>query len=117
MVRVSGAEAFIIEDGRVEFKRSGRTVTSFIIASGNGYRGKIAVEADVQERRRKYSQSPAAALVGGTSASWTTPPTPPKNIVNGGESKHDILSGPTTLPLFHISDLRNNHGLIRQVVP
>ncbi len=117
MVRVSGAEAVIIEDGRVEFKRAGRTVTSFIVASGNGHRGKIAVEADVQQRRRKYSQSPAAAVIGGTSASWTTPPTPPKNIVTGEESQHDILSGPTTLPLFHISELRNNHELIQQVVP
>ena len=51
MVRLSGAEAVIIEDGRVEFKRAGRTVTSFIVASGNGHRGKIAVEADVQQRR------------------------------------------------------------------
>jgi hypothetical protein len=117
MVRVSGAEAVIIEDGRVEFQRAGRTVASFIVASGNGHRGKIAVEAEVQKRRAGYSQSPTAALVGGTSASWTTPPTPPKDIVDGAESKDDILRGPTALPLFHISELRDNHVLIREVVP
>lgn len=115
--RISGAEAVIMEDGRVEFKRAGRTVTSFIVASGSGHRGKISVEAEVQKRRPKYSQTPAAALVGGTSASWTTPPTPPKNIVEGEESLHDILRGPTTLPLLHISELRDNHDLIQQVVP
>ncbi len=117
MSRVSGTEAVIIEDGRVEFRREGRTVTSFIVASGNGYRGKLAVEADLQERRKKYSRSPTAAVVGGTSASWTTPPTPPKDIVDGEESKNDILRGPTALPLFHISELRGNHALIQQVVP
>jgi hypothetical protein len=117
MARVSGAEAVIIEDGRVEFKRAGRTVTSFIVASGNGHRGKLAVEAEVQKRRAKYLQNPDAALIGGTSASWTTAPTPPKDIVEGEESKNDLLRGPTALPLLHISELRDNHALIQQVVP
>jgi hypothetical protein len=117
IARVSGAEALIIEDGRVEFRRAGRTVTSFIIASGSGHRGRIAVEAEVQKRRAKYSQCPTAALVAGTSASWTTLPTPPKDIVEGEESKDDILRGPTALPLFHISELRENHALIQRMVP
>jgi hypothetical protein len=117
MARVSGAEAVIIEDGRVEFRRAGRTVASFIVASGNGHRGKLAVEAELQSRRTEYSQSPNAAVVGGTSASWTTPPTPPKDIVEGEESKNDILRGPDAFPLFHISALRDNHALIQQVVP
>jgi hypothetical protein len=117
IARVSGTEALIIEDGRVEFRRAGRTVTSFIIASGSGHRGKIAVEAEVQKRRAKYSQSPTAALVAGTSASWTTPPTPPKDIVEGEDFKDDILRGPMALPLFHISELRENHALIQRMVP
>jgi hypothetical protein len=117
IARVSGAEAVITEDGRVDFKRAGRTVTSFIVASGSGYRGKIAVEAEVQKRRTKYSQCPTAALVAGTSASWMTPPTPPKDIVEGEESKDDILRGPTALALIHISELRDNYPLIQQVVP
>jgi hypothetical protein len=117
MARVSGAEAVIVEDGRVEFKRAGRTVTSFIVASGNGHRAKLAVEAELQKRRTRYLQAPTGALVAGTSASWTTPPTPPKDIVEGEELKNDILRGPTALPLIHISELRDNHDLIRQVVP
>jgi hypothetical protein len=117
IARVSGSDALITEDGRVEFKRAGRVVTSFIVASGSGYHGKIAVETEVKKRRAKYAQNPAAALVGGTSASWTTDPTPPKHIVEGEESQEDILRGPMALPLFHISDLRENHALIQQVVP
>ena len=42
MARVSGADVVIIEDGRVEFKRAGRTVASFIVASGNGHRDAAA---------------------------------------------------------------------------
>jgi hypothetical protein len=117
MARVSGAEVVILEDGRVEFKRNGRTVASFIVASGSGHRGRTAVEAEVLKRRWKYVQSPTAALVGGTSASWTTAPTPPTDIVGGEVSKDDLVRGPTALPLFHISDLRDNHALIQEVVP
>lgn len=117
IARVSGADAFLTEDGRVEFKRTGRTVSSFIVASGSGYRAKTAVETEVKKRRAKYFESPAAALVGGTSASWTTTPTPPQDIVEGDEPKDDILRGPSALPLYHIDELRNNHALIRQVVP
>jgi hypothetical protein len=116
MARVSGAEAVILDDGSVEFRRDGRVAASFRIASGCGHRGKQAVEAIVQSRRSEYRNCPAV-LVGGTSASWTTPPTPPKDIVQGDVSKQDILRGPMSLPLLHISELRENYDLIRQVVP
>jgi hypothetical protein len=116
MARVSGAEAVILDDGSVEFRRDGRVAASFLIASGCGHRGRQAVEAAVQSRRSEYRNCPAV-LVGGTSASWTTPPTPPKDIVQGDVSKQDILRGPMSLPLLHISELRENHDLIRQVVP
>jgi len=116
MARVSGAEAVIVDDGSVEFRRDGRVAASFVLASGCGHRGKQAVEAVVELRRSQYCTCPAV-LVSGTSASWTTPPTPPKDIIQGDVSKQDILRGPITLPLFHISELRENHDLIRQVVP
>lgn len=116
MARVSGAQAVVVDDGSVEFRRDGRVAASFVIASGCGHRGKQAVEAVVESRRAQYRTCPAV-LVGGTSASWTTPPTPPKDIIQGDVSKQDILRGPTALPLFHISELRENHDLIRQVVP
>jgi hypothetical protein len=116
MARVSGAEAVILDDGSVEFRRDGRVAASFVIASGCGHRGRQAVEAAVQLRRSQYRNC-QAVLVGGTSASWATPPTPPKDIIQGDASKQDILRGPMSLPLHHISELRDNHDLIRQVVP
>ncbi|PYT85746.1 MAG: hypothetical protein DMG36_27215 [Acidobacteria bacterium] len=116
MARVSGAQAVVVDDGSVEFRRNGRVAASFVVASGCGHRGKQAVEAIVESRRAQYRTCPAV-LVGGTSASWTTPPTPPKDIIQGDVSKQDILRGPTTLPLFHISELRENQELIQQVVP
>lgn len=116
MARVSGAEAAILDDGSVEFRRDGRVAASFIIASGCGHRGRQAVEAAVQSRRSQHRNCPAV-LVGGTSASWTTPPTPPKDIIQGDVPKQDILRGPTSLPLLHICELRDNYDLIHQVVP
>lgn len=116
MARISGAQAIILDDGSVEFRRDGRVAASFVIASGCGDRGKQAVEAAVHSRRSQYRTCPAV-LVGGTSASWATPPTPPKDIIQGDVSKQDILRGPTALSLLHISELRDNHELIRQVVP
>jgi hypothetical protein len=116
MARVSGAQVAILDDGSIEFRRDGRVAASFLIASGCGHRGRQAVEAAVQSRRSQQRNSPSV-LVAGTSASWTTPPTPPKDIIQGDVSKQDILRGPTSLPLFHIAELRENHELIRQVVP
>lgn len=115
MARVSGAEAAILDSGSVEFRRDGRVVASFVIASGCGHRGREAVEAAVQTRRPQHRPC-QAVLVGGTSASWTSP-TPPEDIIQGDKSKQDILRGPTALPLLHIADIRHNHDLIRQVVP
>jgi hypothetical protein len=116
MARVSEAEAVILDDGSVEFRRDGRVVASFVMASGCGYRGRSAVEAAVESRHSRH-RTCQAVLVGGTSASWATPLTPPKDILQGDISREDILVGPTVIPLLHVGELRDNHELIRQVVP
>ena len=116
MSRVSGAQPVIVENGSVEFRRDGRVVASFIIASGCGHRGKQAVEAEVDMRRARY-QNCVDVLVGGTSDSWTTSATPPENISLGYISTNNIVGGSTTLPFLHIGELRQNHGLIQQVLP
>lgn len=120
MARVSGALPVIIEDGVVEFHRDGRVVGAYLIASGRGYRGKAAVEADVESRRSQYrnrSAPPRGVLVGGTSDAWTALPTPPRDIVQGDPAGPDVVKGSTGLPLFHINELRENHSRIQQVVP
>ena len=120
MARVSGAMAVIMEDGLVEFQRDGRVVVVYLIASGRGYRGRSAVEADVESRRAQYRSRPAlphGVLVGGTSDAWATTVTPPTDVVRGDSFDDDVLTGPTALPLIHISELRANPGRILQVVP
>jgi hypothetical protein len=115
--RISGADPVIAENGRVEFKRQDRIVASFIIVSGSGHLGRIAIEAEVERRQVRYDQGRIAVLVGGTSAQWRTAPTPPKDIVSGEESVEDILVGPTALLFFNVDELRNSPALIHQVVP
>ena len=120
MARVSGAVPVIVEDGVVEFHRDGRVVGTYLIASGRGYRGKAAVEADVESRRSQYRSRPApprGVLVGGTSDAWTALPTPPRDIVQGDPAGPDVVTGSTGLPLFHINELRENHNRIQEVVP
>lgn len=117
--RVSGAEAVIAEDGLVEFHRDGRPVIAYIIASGRGHRGRLALEAALEPRRRQYRSRlvrPCGAIVGGTSGSWTTTVTPPTDVIRGDVSE-DIVAGSAVLPLLHIDELRANPDRVRQVVP
>ena len=120
MARVSGSVAVIIEDGRVEFRRDDRVVAAYLVASGRGHRGRVAVEAAVESRRAQYRSClapPRGVLVGGTSDTWAMLPTPPRDILQGNASETDVVTGPTALPLFHINELRENPGSIQQVVP
>jgi hypothetical protein len=117
VARISGTQVVILDDGRVEFTRDGRTVCSFIVASGQGHRSKLAIEAEVYKKCKSYLKPPTAAMIAGTSTSWTTPPTPPTDIVEGEPNVDDILKGPTATPLIHVSELRGNHALIGHMVP
>jgi hypothetical protein len=120
IARVSGAEAVIVEDGLVEFHRDGRTVAAYLVASGRGHRGRVALEADVGRRRIQYQSCllpPRGVIVGGTSDSWTTTLSPPLDVLRGEVSEEDIINGPSAFPLFHINDLRMNPISVQQVVP
>jgi len=119
IARVSGASALIIEDGLVEFHRDGRVVAGFLVASGRGHRGRPALEVAVESRRRQYRSRPApprGAIVGGTSDTWSSNLTPPSDVVRG-DTTEDIVAGPVTLPLFHISDLRADPNRVSGVIP
>ena len=119
MSRVSGAVAVICEDGVVEFQRDGRVVVACLLASGRGHRGRAAIEAAIEDRRAQYRSRlapPRGVIVGGTSDTWTSPVTPPADVVRG-DSSDDVVGGPTALPLVHINDFRADPGRIAQVVP
>ena len=55
--------------------------------------------------------------MGGTSDAWDVPTTPPKDILQGDQIEEDLVSGPMTLPLIHIDELRRNQDLIQKLVP
>ena len=115
--RISNAAPVILEDGCVEYMRQDRIVVCFIVASGSGHRGRNAIEAELQSRRSKYRHNPTAVLVGGTSASWQGPLSPPADIISGEVSREDLLRGPATMSYFHIDELRADQARIMKVVP
>ncbi|HEY4934094.1 MAG TPA: hypothetical protein VII23_21220 [Terriglobales bacterium] len=120
MARVSGAVPVVVEDGIVEFRREGRVVSAYIIASGRGHRSRAAVEADVGRRRAQYrgrTAMPHGVIVGGTSDAWTAMSTPPRDIVQGDATETAVVGGAAVLPLFHINELRENNNRIQEVVP
>ena len=120
MARVSGAVVIILENGLVEFQRDDRVVAAYLVVSGRGHRGRAAVEAAVESRRVQYRsrpQPPRGVLVGGTSDPWNTSVTLPTDVARGDSSDDDIVTGPTALPLIHISELRSDSSRIHQVVP
>ena len=120
MARVSGAAVIIIENGLVEFQRDDRVVVTYLVASGCGHRSRAVVEASVESRRAQYRSRPVpprGVLVGGTSDPWTTPVASPTDVARGESSDDDIVTGPTALPLIHISELRSDSSRIHQLVP
>jgi hypothetical protein len=120
LARVSGALPVVADDGVVEFHRDGQAVSSYLIASGRGYRGRPAIEARIESRspdHRSRAAPPRGVLVGGTSDAWDVPTTPPKDILQGDQIEEDLVSGPMTLPLIHIDELRRNQDLIQKLVP
>jgi len=120
LARVSGALPVVADDGVVEFHRDGQAVSSYLIASGLGYRGRPAIEARIESRspdHRSRAAPPRGVLVGGTSDAWDVPTTPPKDILQGDQIEEDLVSGPMTLPLIHIDELRRNQDLIQKLVP
>lgn len=117
IARVSNAALIILDDGCVEYTRQDRTVVCLIVVSGSGHRGRNAIEVELQSRRSKYLHNPTAVLVGGTSASWQAPLSPPADIISGEMSREDLLRGPANMSYFHIDELRADQARIMKVVP
>lgn len=117
IARISGSVAFIVENGIIEFRRGDRTVAGYILVSGRGHRGRSAIEAEVNHRRRSYAGRfpPSGILVGGTSE-FIQLPTPPDDIARGDLATDDLI-GSLGLPMYHIDGLRAAPNRINEVVP
>jgi hypothetical protein len=119
MARVSGASAVIIEDGLMEFRRGERVVAAYLVASGRGHRGKAAMEGRLDSERLRYRGRPSplnGAIIAGTSDSWTTGATPPKDVVRGDVSE-SIVDELSDFPLVHVAELRADIRRISKMVP
>jgi hypothetical protein len=116
IARLSGSASFILDDGRVEYRQQGRTVASIVVVSGSGHRGKSAIEAAMQSRRKREIDKSNAILVSGTAASWSEPRTPPEDIVVGRLSNQDLVRGPVTPVYLHVDELRRDWTQVKQVI-
>ena len=117
IARISNAAPVILEDGCVQYRRQDWTVVCFIVVSGSGHRGRNAIEVELQSRCPKYLHNPTAVLVGGTSALWQAPVSPPADIISGEISREDLLRGPATMLYFHIDELPADQARIMKAVP
>jgi hypothetical protein len=117
IARLAQADAVILEDGRVEFRRLNRTVVSCIIASGRGLLKRPSIESEVEVRRARYTPRSNTVLVGGTVAFWETATSPPESIIDGEMSREDILRGSTVVSYFHVDLLRNNATAVGRLIP
>lgn len=116
MERVSGAIATLLDDGVIEFRRDGRPAVAVLVASGQGHRGRVAVEARVAERLRVYraAGSPSAVVAFGTT-DWTEP-VAPQDILLGNVEDDDILRQ-SAVQILHIGALRAAPARVAEVVP
>jgi len=119
MMRVSGTSVRFVEDGILEFQRDGRIVASYIIASGRGHRRTAAVEADVSNRRhlyKRHQRKPNGIILGGTSDGVGVASTPPADITFGDVSTDNVVDQ-IGLPIYHITELRAEPHILRELLP
>jgi hypothetical protein len=119
IARVTGTQATLCEDGVVEFRRGERTVAAHMFASGRGTRGRVAIETELNTRRkmlRTRAVPLSGAIVAGTRNSSTIPVTPPSDVLLGDTSA-SIVFGPTVLPIFETYSLRQDPAHCQQVAP
>jgi hypothetical protein len=115
--RRSGAIARLCEDGVVEFVRDGRITSAFILASGRGSRGKVAMQSKVRQTMRKLRGRhcfPQGAII--AASDWSEPISVPEDIVNEQLSA-SILTAQSAPTLIHVSELRANVEMINKVSP
>lgn len=117
--RVTGTEAILFEDGRVEFQRGARVVSTYLFVSGQGVRNRSAIEAELSRRRRSGQSSVSmlsGAVVSGTTSDAAHPITPPRDVVLGDTSS-SIVYGQSAMPIVHIDTLRQDNAKCLMMAP
>lgn len=116
--RLAGVNARFSVDGVIEFYRGDRVVSAYMLASGSGTLGRVAIEAKVRARMDRLKArhvKPTAAIVAG-SPGWTTPLAAPVDITVGDPSK-SLITSAASFPLFEVSGLRASDARLKEVAP
>lgn len=119
ITRVTGTTAIILGIGVVEFRRGDRIVSTHLVVSGRGSRGRIAIQSELSLRQRRYrglASSPAGAIVGGIRDDIEGPITPPADVLIG-DTSGSIIFGQTLIPIFNVASLRQSTLQCREIAP
>jgi hypothetical protein len=116
--RLSGAQARLSTDGVVEFVRDGRVVSAFVVVSGCGSRGRVAMENLINGRLRELrsrSVVPQGALIGG-SPGWEERISPPVDIAIDDPAASIVTSASSPL-LVTVEDIRATRVTVDEIAP
>jgi len=112
---LTGREAQFRSDGLVDFCRDDYA-TSAMVCSGGGWRNKSMVEAELDRRYetlRLQGRAPSFALVAGEEHSPDR--VTPRNIAVEADPD-DLVTGPTSLQVLYLSELRLDPSPLNQVI-
>jgi len=118
LARITGSTPVLYADGIVEFRRGDRTVASHLFVSGRGSRSRIAIESELSARHRRLRgrpTPPSGAVVAGARNNVNAVTTPVDVIL--GNDSDSIVTGQSTLQIFHVESLRGDPNQCLQVAP
>ena len=113
--RESGTQARFGADGVVEFSKGGLT-TRAMFCHGGGTMPTARVEVEVYNRRedlQRYGRDPSVALVAGLGHG---PDIATPTDIAADTAFDDIVAGPSHFPIVSIAELRDDPGLVREVI-
>lgn len=119
VARVRNVTAVPCEDGIVEFRRGDRIVASHVFVSGRGTRTRLAIEGELSARQRRLRarvRPPTGAILSGTRDVGAEAAAMPQDVVVGDPSA-SLLSGRSTLPMYHVDSLQANPTQCAEAVP
>lgn len=119
IARMTETQATLSPDGVVEFRRGDRTVATYLLASGLGTRGRVAIETELRAKQRRLrgrAGPPSGAIIAGTRDRAATPISPPSDVLRG-DNTANIVDGPLAFSVFDVDLLRQEPDKCREVVP
>jgi hypothetical protein len=110
---VLGASARLGDDGLVELWVEDRLIAVVRMGSGEGARRWSSLEQRIRSRRSRVA--PTLGVVSGF-AGPSVSATPPADVVRGDAAPHTILGTANQFSILAADDIRNDPGLLRDLV-